>query len=198
LPPVALAPSNASSTQEGRFMSSVGRNQPCPCGSGRKAKRCCGVQRGPSERDLATAALAHHALNAAGTLAHVSDHRVLELVRELDDLPERDLTLLVELPAFVSPELGRLYRAIAAGDIDLADELLPPLLEAIDTPQARARLADAVADLQAAGRLDPLLAAAAHIDLGSRSRFLIRASFIQAATIAAGMTRTPGGLLLAA
>jgi len=150
-------------------MSSVGRNQPCPCGSGRKAKRCCGVQRGPSERDLAQAALAHHALNAARTLAHVSDHRVLELVRELDDLPERDLTLLVELPAFVSPELGRLYRAIAA-----------------------------VADLQAAGRLDPLLAAAAHIDLGSRSQFLIRASLIQAATTAAGVTRTPGGLLLAA
>lgn len=179
-------------------MSSVGRNQPCPCGSGRKAKRCCGIQRGPSECDLAQASLAHYATYAAGTLAHVSDHRLLELFRELVDLPERDLTLLVELPRFVSPELGRLYCAIAADDFDLADELLPELLEAIDTPQSRARLADAVADLQAAGRLDPLLAAAAHIDLGSRAQFLIRASLIQAATIAAGVIRTPGGLLLAA
>jgi hypothetical protein len=179
-------------------MSRVGRNQPCPCGSGRKAKRCCGIQRGPSGRDLAKAALAHHATNAARTLAHLSDRRLLELFRELPDLPERDLTLLVELPELVSPQLGRLYRAIAAGDIDRADELLPAVLERIDTPQTRAGLADAVADLQAAGRLDPLLAAAAHIDLDSRSELLIRASLIQAATLLAGATRTPGGLLLAA
>jgi SEC-C motif len=179
-------------------MSRVGRNQPCPCGSGRKTKRCCGIQRGPSGRDLAKAALAHHATNAARTLAHLSDRRLLELFRDLPDLPERDLTLVVELPEFVSPELAHLYRAIATDDIDHADELLPAVLERIDTPQTRARLANAVADLQAAGRLDPLLAAAAHIDLDSRSELLIRASLIQAAALAAGATRTPGGLLLAA
>jgi hypothetical protein len=179
-------------------MSRVGRNQPCPCGSGRKTKRCCGQQRGPSERDLAKARLAHHATHAARTLAHVSERRLLELFRELPDLPERDLSLLVALPEFVSPELARLYRAIAADDIDHADELLPAVLERLDTPQARARLADAIAKLQAAGRLDPLLAAAAHIDLDSRSQLLIRASLIEAAALAAGATRTPGGLLLAA
>jgi hypothetical protein len=179
-------------------MSRVGRNQPCPCGSGRKTKRCCGQQRGPSERDRAKARLAHHATHAARTLAHVSERRLLELFRELPDLPERDLSLLVALPAFVSPELARLYRAIAADDIDHADELLPAVLERLDTPQARARLADAIAKLQAAGRLDPLLAAAAHIDLDSRSQLLIRASLIEAAALAAGATRTPGGLLLAA
>jgi hypothetical protein len=116
----------------------------------------------------------------------------------LPDLPERDLTLLVALPELVSPELARLYRAIADDDIDDADELLPAVLERIDTPHTRARLADAIADLQAAGRLDPPLAAAAHIDLDSRSQLLIRASLIQAAALAAGATRTPGGLLLAA
>jgi hypothetical protein len=179
-------------------MSRVGRNDPCPCGSGRKAKRCCGPQRGPSEHDLAKARIAHHATHAARTLAHVSDRRLLELFRELPDLPERDLTLLVTLPEFVSPELARLYRAIATDDIDRADELLPAVLERIDTPQARARLADAVADLQTAGRLDPQLAAVALIDLDSRPGLLIRASLIQAAALAAGATRTPGGLLLAA
>ena len=101
------------------------------------------------------------------------------------------------LPELVSPELARLYRAIAADDIDHADELLPPMLKRIDTPQSRARLADAVAALHATGRLDPLLAAA-HIDLDSRSQLLIRASLIEAAALAAGATRTPGGLLLAA
>jgi hypothetical protein len=179
-------------------MSRVGRNQPCPCGSGRKTKRCCDTQRGPSERDLAKARLAHHATRAAGTLAHLSERRWLELFRRLPDLPERDLTLLVELPELVSPELARLYRAITADDGDRAEELLAPVLERIDTPQARARLADAVADLHAAGRIDPLLAAAAHIDLDSDSKLLITASVIHAAALAAGATRTPGGLLLAA
>jgi hypothetical protein len=179
-------------------MSHVGRNQPCPCGSGRKTKRCCGQQRGPSERDLAKARLAHHATRAARTLAHLSERRLLTLFRELPDLPERDLSLLVALPELVSPELARLYRAIANDDIDHVDELLPAVLERLDTAQTRARLADAIAQLQAAGRLDPMLAAAAHIDLDSRSQLLIRASLIEAAALAAGATRTPGGLLLAA
>jgi SEC-C motif len=179
-------------------MSRVGRNDPCPCGSGRKTKRCCGPQRGPSEPDLAKARLAHHATHATHTLAHVSEQRLRELFHELPDLPERDLTLLVELPDLVSPELARFYRAIANDDIDRADELLPAVLDRIDTPQARARLADAVARLQTAGRLDPQLAAVALIDLDSRPGLLIRASLIQAAALAAGATRTPGGLLLAA
>jgi SEC-C motif len=198
VPPVALAASEAVDHCEETAMSRVGRNQPCPCGSGRKTKRCCGPQRGPSESDLAKARLAHHAAHAARTLAHLSEPRLLELFHELPDLPERDLALLIELPELVSPELARLYRAIAADDIDHADALLPALLERIDTPQARAQLADAVADLQAAGRVHPLLAAAAHIDLDSRPGLLIRASLIQAAALAAGATRTPGGLLLAA
>jgi SEC-C motif-containing protein len=179
-------------------MSRVGRNQPCPCGSGRKTKRCCGTERGPSEPDLAKARLAHHATRAADRLAHLSEQRWLDLFRQLPDLPERDLTLLVELPALVSPELARLYRAITADDIDRAEQLLKPVLERIDTPQARARLADAVADLHDAGRVDPLLAAAAHIDLESDSELLITSSLIHAAALAAGTTRTPGGLVLAA
>jgi len=179
-------------------MSRVGRNQPCPCGSGRKSKRCCATPRGPSEHDLAKARLAHHAMHAARTLAHLSERRLLELFRRLPGLPERDLTLLVELPELVSPELARLYHAITGDDVDRAEELLAPVLQRIDTPRARARLADAIAGLQAAGRLDPLIAAAAHIDLDSDSDLFITASLIHAAALAAGASRTPGGLLLAA
>ena len=39
-------------------MPRAGRNEPCPCGSGRKVKRCCGQQRGPSDDDLARAHIA--------------------------------------------------------------------------------------------------------------------------------------------
>ena len=42
-------------------MPGPGRNDPCPCGSGRKVKRCCGEHRGPGENDLARAYLAHQA-----------------------------------------------------------------------------------------------------------------------------------------
>ncbi|MDP9420813.1 MAG: SEC-C metal-binding domain-containing protein [Actinomycetota bacterium] len=38
-------------------MAGVGRNEPCWCGSGVKAKRCCGVRRGPSGPELAKAFL---------------------------------------------------------------------------------------------------------------------------------------------
>lgn len=179
-------------------MSRVGRNQPCPCGSGRKTKRCCGTQRGPSEHELAKARLAHRATQAARTLAHLSDARLLDLFDELRELPARDLSLLVPLPELVSPELTRLYRAIANDDVDRAEDLLPAVLERIDIPRTRAQLADAIAELQAAGRLDPELAAIAYIDLDSRSKLLISASLIHAAALAAGASRTPGGLLLAA
>ena len=179
-------------------MSRPGRNQPCPCGSGHKTKRCCGEWRGPAEPDLARARLAHHATHAALTLEHFTERRLAELFDKLPDLPERDLSLQVKLPELVSPELARFYEAIADDDIDCADALLPDLLARIDTPQNRAQLADAIADLRAAGRLEEALAAAAHIDLVSDSQLLIRASLIQAAALAAGAVRTPGGLLLAA
>ena len=179
-------------------MSRPGRNQPCPCGSGRKTKRCCGELRGPAEPALARARLAHYAAQAALTLEHFTELRLAELFDELPDLPERDLSLQVTLPELVSPELARFYEAIADDDIDGADALLPDLLARIDTPRNRAQLADAIAELRAAGRLEDALAAAAHIDLVSDSQLLIRASLVEAAALAAGAVRTPGGLLLAA
>lgn len=179
-------------------MSRNGRNDPCPCGSGRKTKRCCDVQRGPSERDLARARLAHHATRAARTLARLTEQDIVALLRELPDLPARDLSLHVELPELVSPDLDRLYTAIAADDLDSAEHLLPATLDRIDTPQQRARIADAITDLERADRVHPDLAAIAIIDLDSNSDLLITASLIQAAGLHAGASRTPGGLLLAA
>ncbi len=34
----------------------VGRNEPCPCRSGKKFKRCCAIIRNPGEQDEETAA----------------------------------------------------------------------------------------------------------------------------------------------
>jgi SEC-C motif len=176
----------------------VGRNQPCWCGSGRKAKRCCGVPGGPSEESLARAFLAHAAREAAWELRNVSEHEFEDLLGELPDLPELDLALHAELPKLHSPTLDRFCDAFAADDPDAAEEPFGELLGAIDTPLERARLARAVITLRDSGRLGARLAAAALIDLASGSRELVAASLLQAVAVRAGAARTPAGILLAA
>lgn len=179
-------------------MAKVGRNRPCPCGSGRKAKRCCGVERGPCEESLARAYLSHASRDASGTLARVSDADFERLLDRLVDLPRRDLSLQVELPTLFSPELDRLCDAVADDDEEAAEGPLGEVLRTIDTPLERARLARAVIAQHEAGKLDGRLAAAALIDLSCRSRALLCASLLEAVAVRVGATRTPAGILLAA
>jgi hypothetical protein len=179
-------------------MPGPGRNQPCPCGSGRKVKRCCAQQRGPTEDDLARAFLAIHARTAALELSDLPDDVLEDLFDELFELPELDLSLAITIPELITPELQRLYDAVAADDPDAGDEVIPCVLDRLDTPRERARLAREVIALREAGRLDSLLAAAALIDLASRSRDLLRACLVYTAFIDTGSAPTPGGLRLAA
>jgi hypothetical protein len=176
----------------------VGRNHACPCGSGRKAKRCCGVRGGPSEESLARAFLTHASREAAWELRHVQERDFEEVLGKLVELPELDLSLQAELPKLLSPALDRVCEAFAVDDPDAAEEPFGELLGAIDTQLERARLARAVIALRAAGRLDAKLAAAALIDLASGSRELVAASLLQAVAVRAGAARTPAGVLLAA
>ena len=176
----------------------VGRNEPCPCGSGRKAKRCCGIERGPSEEDLARAFLAHAGGEAAWELRHVGEGEFDRLLDGLPELPELDLSLHAELPKLLSPTIDRFMDAFADDDPDAAEEPFAELLGTIDTPGERARLARAVIALRADDRLDRKLAAAALIDLACDSRELLGASLLQAVAVRAGAARTPAGVLLAA
>ena len=176
-------------------MAKVGRNAPCRCGSGRKAKRCCGVRGGPSEESLARAFLIHASREAAWELRN---GELDEFLDGLVELPELDLSLHADLPKLLSPALDRLCDAFAADDPDAAEGPFGELLGAIDTPLERARLARAVIALRASGRLKARLAATALIDLASESRELIAASLLQAVAVRAGAARTPAGILLAA
>ena len=179
-------------------MPGPGRNDPCPCGSGRKVKRCCGEHRGPGENDLARAYLAHQARDAARRLRHLDDDELRELFDDLFELPELDLSLAITLPQLHTPDLQRLFDAVKADDPDAGDEVIPRILEKLDTPVERARLARTIINLRDTKRLDSSLAAAAIIDLDSRSRILLNACLIHAAFIHTGRMRTPGGLRLAA
>jgi hypothetical protein len=173
-------------------MPGPGRNDPCPCGSGRKVKRSCGQRRGPGEDD-ARGYLAHQARTAARQLGRLDDDELHDLFDELFDLPELDLSLTIALPQLLTPDLQRLFDAVKAADVDTGEDVIPRILDQLDTPVERARLAGAVLDLRDSGRLNSALAAAAIIDLDSRSLTLIRASLIHAAFIHTGRLRTPGG-----
>jgi hypothetical protein len=176
----------------------IGRNEPCLCGSGHKAKRCCGVERGPSDESLASAFLAHASREAAWELRCVRDDEFDRLIDELIELPELDLSLHAELPKLLSPTLDSFCDAFAADNPEAAEGPFAELLAAIDTPVERARLVRAVIALRGAGRLDVKLAAAAVLNLASGSRGLLGASLVQAAAVRAGAARTPAGILLAA
>jgi SEC-C motif len=175
-----------------------GRNDPCPCGSGRKTKRCCGQQRGPSEEQIARAHLSTLAHDAAHTLAGLSDQALDMLWENLFDLPTIDLSLHVTLPQLITPELQHLRDAIADDEPDHGWDELTIVTEQIDTPQQRARLADALLRLRDQQRVRPTHAAYAIYDLSTPSQRLLAASLIHTISVEVGASRTPGGLQIAA
>lgn len=179
-------------------MPKPGRNDPCPCGSRRKTKHCCGQRRGPSEEQLARAHLAALAHDAVHDLAHLSDEALEILWQRLSDLPTIDLSLHVELPELITPELQRLRDAVTDDDPDRGWDELRTVTEQIDTPQQRARLADAILQLRAQHRLTRAQAAYAIYHLSTRSQHLLAASVTHTIAVAVGATRTPGGLRIAA
>ncbi len=179
-------------------MAKVRRNDPCACGSGRKAKRCCGIESGPSNESRARAFLAHASRQSAWELRNVPGAELDALIDELTELPELDLSLHAELPKLLSPVFGRFCDALADDDPDAADEPFAQLLQAVDTPLERARLARAVIALRDRGRVRQKVAATALIDLASGSRVLLGACLLQALAVRVGAARTPAGVLLAA
>lgn len=179
-------------------MPDPGRNDPCPCGSGRKTKRCCGQRRGPSEEQLARAHLAALAHDAVHDLAHLSDEALEILWERLFDLPTIDLSLHVRLPELITPELQQLRDAVTDDDPDRGWDELQAVTEQIDTPQQRALLADAILQLRAQRRLPRAQAAYAIYHLNTRSQHLLAASVTHAIAVAVGASRTPGGLRIAA
>lgn len=179
-------------------MPGPGRNQPCPCGSNRKVKRCCGQHRGPSEDQLARAHLAALAHDAVEELVDLSDGALQLLWEKLFDLPTIDLSLHVALPELISPERQRLRDAIADDDPDSGWEELKIVTDHIDTPQQRARLADALLRLHDQDRLPSSLTAYAIYHLSTRSQHLLAVSVTHTIAVSVGASRTPGGLQIAA
>jgi hypothetical protein len=179
-------------------MADVGRNEPCWCGSGVKAKRCCGVRRGPSGPQLARAFLVEQRRASSPVLRRaINDVEALvELYEAVAELPRVDLSCQLRLPRLLSPELERLRSAIAEDDGDEVQRALPDALVQVDNVLVRADLARAVISLRGAGRITEEVAAAALLDLDSDADALVREALIAALAVDCGAARTPSGLVL--
>ena len=179
-------------------MPGPGRNQPCPCGSGQKTKRCCGQQRGPAADQLARAHIATLCHQTIDDLADLSEDALDLLWEDLIDLPGLDYSLLITLPTLIGPDLQRLRESVKDDDPDWGWDALTAVAQQIDTPQQRARLADAIVSLRDQGRIGRRQSAYALLDLNTPSTRLIGASLLEAVAVSVGVHRTPGGLQIAA
>lgn len=180
-------------------MAGVGRNEPCWCGSAVKAKRCCGVRRGPSGPELAKAFLVEQRRASSPALRKAIDDidDLIELYEAVAELPSLDLSCQLRLPRLLSPELERLRSAITDDDADEIQQALPDALARIDNVFVRVELARAVIALREAGRVTEEVVAAALLDLDSDADALVRAALLAALAVDCGAARTPSGLVLA-
>lgn len=173
------------------------RGTPCPCGSGKKFKRCCATGPGQAPADRARAELTALTRSLAPILNGSNDERLHDLLDRVPALPALDVSLAWCLPRVAPPELEALRAAVDGDEIDAVKAALPAAVSALDTQIGRAHLAHAVLALRDAGRVEPDLAAAAVADLASGSPQLVTASIVDAVLLEAGATPTPAGLLLA-
>jgi SEC-C motif len=176
-----------------------GRNEACQCGSGKKAKYCCGSWRGPSPEalDEAFIATALHETSLALVGVRLSG-RAPEYLEELAELPGRFAELTVELPRLVDLDLEALLHACATDDGQGIDEFLPKVAGRFHATSVRARLAAGVLALRDEGHISRFLAALAIFDLSRKqSGMLVEAAVLQAARVNAGVAPTASGLLIA-
>ncbi len=176
-------------------MAKVGRNQLCPCGSKKKAKWCC---HGPV-RTIDVRIMPLDVTEEAFTLLRHTD--VAEMRRQFDrlaELPETDLSLQVPLPRIITPALDQAITALRQDDVEEFDRILPQIVGTVDSVERRMDLARAILFLRDEGRISPILAAIAVVELDREESILFTSAVAESISVLAGDQRTPSGLLVAA
>ena len=176
-------------------MAKVRRNGPCPCGSAKKAKRCC---HGPityvdvriMPLDMIDVALS--------VLRSTSEIELRAHFDKLIYLPEIDLSLQVPLPGIITPDLDHAIDALQDDDGDEFDRILDRVVPTVDTVQRRIDLACAAIALRDQQRIPAVLAAIAVLDLDREESILFTSSVAESISVLAGDQRTPSGLVVAA
>lgn len=166
------------------------RKRPCPCGSGRAARSCCGRFSRVSEADAASAYLARQARHARDIVGPFSPVALAALQAEAALLPETCEQFTAALLVAREPVTAAVRKLARSLRDDHAVRLLPMVIRQADTPAARVAVAKAVAALREAGLVDEHVAAAALVELAGGSSPLTEAALVHAATTIAGLDRS--------
>jgi hypothetical protein len=175
-------------------MAKVKRNGSCPCGSGDKAKRCCYGTREPAHDGMLPKEIGDAAIADLGGTDEIELRVYFD---QLLDLPEFDVSLQVRLPGIITPDMERAITALRDDDGDGFDDALDKVLNAVDSPERRLALAEAVLGLRDKGQIKRKFAAMAVLELDRPGSMTFRSSVAESLAILAGEQRTPAGLLLA-
>jgi hypothetical protein len=175
-------------------MTKIGRNEPCSCGSGSKAKRCCYGPVGYVDvRIMPLEVYRDSIAELAGTTREEFDALFAELV----DLPELNLTLQVPLPSIWTSRLDRVVIALQDDDTEEFNDALNDVLGELDTIRQRLLLARAVVILRDAGQISKRLAAFAVIELDREYSAFFASSVAESLAVVARHQLTPSSLEVA-
>ena len=118
-------------------MPGAGRNERCPCGSGRKVKRCCGQRRGPSSDQLARAHLAALGQDGVEDLSTSLTTHSRSSRKACPTCRASTFPCTSSCQSSSTPELQRLRDAVAEDDPDRGWDELRAVTGQIDAPQQR-------------------------------------------------------------
>ncbi len=176
-------------------MAKIRRNEPCPCGSGSKAKRCCYGNN--AEEETVIHCLPFELCEAVlPDLRSIDDDRLQSLFDRLPYLPEMDTSLQLRL-AILTPAMDAAIGAIQDDEVDVLDEVFNQVVAEVDSPSRRIELAQAVTALRDQGLIPADLATMAIIDLDGKESTFFLSSVAESLAVLAGKRSTPAGLLVA-
>ncbi len=175
-------------------MAKIRRNEPCPCGSGSKAKRCCYGTQEPLHDGMLPKEVGDAAIE---DLNGTDEIELRAYFDRLLDLPELDASLQVRLPVIITPDMERAINALRDDDDEAFDDALARVVDAIDSADRRLDLAKAVLRLRDQGQIKRKFAAMAVLELDRPESMTFRSSVAESLAVLAGDQRTPAGLIVA-
>jgi hypothetical protein len=175
-------------------MAKIRRNEPCPCGSGSKAKRCCEAPHAYVDVRVLPLDLCQNVVN---DLPGSTQAEMRALFDQLVYLPAVDGSLRVRLPDIITTDMDRAINALRDDHGTAFDEALGRVVPAVDTLEHRIELAQAVIALRDQGRIPAKLAAVAVLELDREESVFFLSSVAESLAALTASEPTPAGLLTA-
>ena len=175
-------------------MAKIRRNEPCPCGSGSKAKRCCEAPHAYVDVRVMPLDLCQNVVN---DLPGSTQAEMRALFDQLVYLPAVDASLQVSLPSIITADMDRAINALRDDHGTAFDDALGRVVPAVDTLERRIKLAQAVIALRDRGRIPAKLAAVAILELDREESVFFLSAVAESLAALARSETTPTGLLTA-